>query len=325
MNIPRRFRAHMCAMKKGATGSFRECGAMNGKCFSALRGMAAMQTNLNGRFERKDVANRPPSGLSYNGPAFLLSPAKDLWLPLRYSGGKKLPVHLLPSAFSAPVSETAWRRATAGRRLLRLLAGVAMGIFVGGAVPAAANDECALQLLVVPNLHEGISNVLRERIDAEWHAGKYEKVFPYFYLLTRLDPQDTESYATGGWFLINGIVPKLKSGKEKTRITEYALRFWSEGLEKNKEDSTLYWELGWYWYRKEDYRRALEYLDQAERRPHAANVAVTRAHTLMKLGMKEEALAEWNKIRQEFPERQSIADKFIDRLTNETSVGEPDE
>jgi len=188
------------------------------------------------------------------------------------------------------------------------------------ALPAGCQEEIfltpehlPLQLCMITDLHQAITDLVRIRIDQFWHAGQYKKIFPLFFLISRIDPEDKEAWATGAWFLVNGLAPSYP--QEKTEIFSRAVAFLEEGISHHPDNYRLYWELGWLWYREGNLETALKYLDQAEKFPHPFYVASTRAHILAALGKKQQAIDQWKLIEEKFPQQRDLARKFLKRLT----------
>ncbi|MCX7706160.1 MAG: CDC27 family protein [bacterium] len=174
----------------------------------------------------------------------------------------------------------------------------------------------AIQLLDINNHTNPVVNIINTRIDWLWHTGKYEKIFPLFYLISRIDPEDEENWATGGWFLINCIAPTKKG--DEVRLTKLkGVDFLKEGLTYNIESYRLYWEIAWVYYLWGDYEKALKYLDSAIKYEHPSYVENTRAHTLEKLGRIDDAIKQWKQIRIKFPEMRFVAERFIQNLERE--------
>ncbi len=189
-------------------------------------------------------------------------------------------------------------------------------LFLFSSVSLAQPEIIAIQLLDITNHIDPVINIINTRIDWLWHTGKYEKIFPLFHLVSRLDPEDKENWATGGWFLINCIAPS-KPSPESRKIKLKGLDFLKEGLSFNRDDYRLYWEIAWVYYLWGDLETALKYLDDAIKYEHPSYVENTRAHALEKLGRIDEAIKQWKEIRKKFPEMRFVADRFIHNLEKE--------
>lgn len=177
-------------------------------------------------------------------------------------------------------------------------------------------EQAVIDFLNFPNIKEPVVDLLYLRIDYLWHYGEYSKIFPIFYLITKILPDDINAYSTGGWFLINGIAPKYE-GEKKEKIKKYAIDFMEEGLKKNPDDYRLYWEIAWFYYNENQFEKSIKYLNQAEKYPHPFYVENLKAHIYMKTGEKEKAIKEWEKIKERYPERKDIAERFINILKQE--------
>lgn len=174
-------------------------------------------------------------------------------------------------------------------------------------------SQVPLEFCSYPDIKEGIVDILYSKIEISWHRGEYEKIFPLLNLITFISPDEKEAWSLGGWFLINALAPKYR-GEKRKEIEDYGLNFLKKGLEKNRESSELYFEIAWIYYKKMAYTDCLEYLNQAEKYPHKYRVENLKAHTLEKLGKIEEAIKEWEKIKEKYPELKDIAERFIEKL-----------
>ena len=174
-------------------------------------------------------------------------------------------------------------------------------------------EQAVIDLCNYPDLTEGIVDILYLTVDNYWHAGEYSKIFPVIYLITKILPFDINAYCLGGWFIINGIAPKYE-GEKGEKIKKFAVEFMEKGIEKKQDDYRLYWEIAWFYYNEGDFDKAIGYLNKAEKYEHPFYVENLRAHIYMKKGEIEKAIYEWEKIKEKYPERKEIAEKFIKEL-----------
>ncbi len=180
----------------------------------------------------------------------------------------------------------------------------------------AQPEVIGVQLIDITDQLDPVINIINLRIDQLWHAGKYEEIFPLFYLITRLDPYDEEAWATGGWFLINCLAP-MKPPSEMKNWKMKGVEFLKEGLKYNDDTYKLYWELAWIYYQWGDLEIAIRYLDKAVNYEHPHYVENTRAHVLEKLGRIDDAIIQWKQIKEKFPEMKFVAERFIYLLTKQ--------
>lgn len=177
-------------------------------------------------------------------------------------------------------------------------------------------QQAVIDLCNYPKLTEAQIDLLYLTVENYWHSGEYFKIFPIFYLITKISPDDINAYVLGGWFLINGIAPKYQA-KRKEEIKNYAVEFMKDGIKKNPYDYRLYWEIGWFYYNEKRYDLALDYLEKAEKYEHPFYIENLKANIFMKINEKEKAIKEWEKIKEKYPERKEIAEKFIKKLKNQ--------
>lgn len=184
------------------------------------------------------------------------------------------------------------------------------------------SQQAAIDLCSYPGIREGIVDLLYLSVDEFWHKGDYKSVFPVLKLITKIAPGELEAWSMGGWFLVNAIAPSL-SGEEKNRVIEYAVEFMNAGIKANPENYRMYWELGNYYYRNGFYDRALSCLEKGEQYPHPFHLVHLKAHIYQKKGMNREAMKEWEKMREKFPEMKGLAEKFLKQLQEEEKNQKP--
>ncbi len=177
-------------------------------------------------------------------------------------------------------------------------------------------EQAAIDLCSYPSLGEGVLDILYLAVDEFWHSGDYNRVFPALRLITTISPGEVSAWALGGWFLINGIAPSLESDN-KDRVIRYAIEFMEEGIRRNPGDNGLYMDMAFYYYRAGDYEKALSYLENEGKFADNFNTLDLRAHIYEKLGMKKEAIGEWEKIREIFPDMKDLAERFIREMGEE--------
>ena len=194
-------------------------------------------------------------------------------------------------------------------------------VMLGAALPPvyAQPEVVAAECLDISSLGNPILDLFYLRIDSLWHEGKYEQVFPLFYLITRLDPGDMEAWASGSWMLVQCIAPTKTGAKEKEKYVEKGIAFLKEGISHVPDDYRLHWELGWLYYQRKEYKLALDSIDKSIAYEHPFYVETTRAHVLTKLGRREDALAQWIKVRDKYPDRKDVAERFIRDLEGNDS------
>ncbi|MFA5645945.1 MAG: hypothetical protein WDA18_06285 [Candidatus Ratteibacteria bacterium] len=182
--------------------------------------------------------------------------------------------------------------------------------------PLAFSSSHAPAIFLDPaSFGTGILSMLWNQIDLFWHQGEHQKIFPLFYLLTRLDPSDEEAWATGGWFLINVITPQEKDQKEKTDLIEKGVLFLQEGAGLLPYCYRLHWELGWTLYKLERLSEAIRSLTLACQFPHPWYVRSTLAHAFEKNKKIKEAIETWKKVEEIEPAQAELAQRHIQRLT----------
>lgn len=186
-------------------------------------------------------------------------------------------------------------------------------IFVFGNENITLKYQAVIDLCNFLNLEECIIDCLYLTLDGYWHIGEYSKIFPVLYLITQINPNDVNAFALGGWFLINGIACKYDETK-KEEIEKFAIEFIKKGIEKNPQDYTLYWELSWFYFNRNKFDIALEFLEKAERCNHPFLVENLKAHIYLKLKDYEKAIKELEKIIEKYPERKETVEQLLKKL-----------
>ena len=127
------------------------------------------------------------------------------------------------------------------------------GIKVGGNTAALPFEY---MLGAVSGFRQVIAGLLWVRTDSFFHSGNYDAVLPMLRLITWLDPNWTDVYATGGWHITYNFTDTDQ--RSDRRYLPPGLAFLSEGIANNPDTYELYKEKGWTNYDKtHDYDEAI--------------------------------------------------------------------
>jgi tetratricopeptide (TPR) repeat protein len=108
----------------------------------------------------------------------------------------------------------------------------------------------------VSGFRQVIAGLLWVRTDSFFHSGNYDAVLPMLRLVTWLDPNWTDVYATGGWHITYNFTDT--DNRSDRRYLPPGLAFLSEGIANNPNTYDLYKEKGWTNYDKvHDYEEAV--------------------------------------------------------------------
>jgi len=121
-------------------------------------------------------------------------------------------------------------------------------------------------LFALSGFREMIAGILWVRADAFFDSGNYDAILPIIRLVTLLDPNEIDVYATGMWHIGYNFTDEEQ--RSDRRYIPSALALGKEGSEKNPDTYELFFETGWMWYHKidDDYENAVSWFEKAKQR-----------------------------------------------------------
>lgn len=122
------------------------------------------------------------------------------------------------------------------------------------------------QLFAMVGFREMLAGILWVRADTYFEQGNYDAILPIIRLVTMLDPQQIDVYATGMWHI--GYNFTDEESRSDRRYLSTALALGREGAENNPNTYELFFETGWIWYHKVDdnYENAVFWWEEAHKR-----------------------------------------------------------
>lgn len=150
---------------------------------------------------------------------------------------------------------------------------VLRGLFSRWSVDYAKGDVAAAglspdQLLfALAGFREMIAGILWVRADSFFDTGQYDAILPIIRLVTILDPNQIDVFATGMWHIGYNFTDEQQ--RSDRRYIPTALALGMEGARKNPETYEMFFETGWMWYHKidDDYPNAVKWFEEAAKRP----------------------------------------------------------
>jgi hypothetical protein len=143
-----------------------------------------------------------------------------------------------------------------------------------------------------------IAGLLWVRTDSFFHSGNYDAVLPMIRLITWLDPNWLDVYATGAWHLMYNFTDTDQ--RSDRRYLEPGLALLDEGIANNPNVYDLYKEKGWNNFDKvKDYETAVNALKAgAENDPKfdVTQLGHLMAHALERAGRTDESIQQWEQI-----------------------------
>jgi tetratricopeptide (TPR) repeat protein len=106
---------------------------------------------------------------------------------------------------------------------------------------------------VKPDLYSRILGNLKVIQHVHLSGSLEKEVLPWFYLQVRFNPRDISGWVLGGYWL-----------RRQSKYAE-SIRFLEEGEGKNPDSANIKTALGEAYFKARDYKKAIEYLEQATR------------------------------------------------------------
>ncbi len=162
-----------------------------------------------------------------------------------------------------------------------------------GAGGAALPFEYSLGALA--GFRQVIAGLLWVRSDSFFHSGNYDAILPCIRLITWLDPNWLDPYATGAWHLMYNFTDTDQ--RSDRRYLPAGLSLLKEGITNNPTQYDMYKEMAWNNYDKiKNFSEAAKYYkDGMDNDPKfdVTQMEHAYAHSLEKSGKVDEAIAAW--------------------------------
>jgi tetratricopeptide (TPR) repeat protein len=144
-----------------------------------------------------------------------------------------------------------------------------------------------------------IAGLLWVRSDSFFHQGNYDAILPLIRMITWLDPNWMDVYATGGWHMMYNFTDTDQRSDRRYLVPGLALL--NEGIANNPRVYDMYKEKGWNSFDKvKDFTEAaVAYRGALAHDPKANTTQVMHAlaHSLERAGDIDEAIATWGLAR----------------------------
>ena len=142
-----------------------------------------------------------------------------------------------------------------------------------------------------------IAGILWVRSDAFFHEGNYDAILPLIRMITWLDPNWLDPYATGAWHLTYNFTDTDQ--RSDRRYLPAGVALLDEGIANNPNIYDMYKEAGWLNFDKiKDYDQAVKYYERGtEADPHfdVTQVGHALAHSYERAGRLDDAEKMWKK------------------------------
>ena len=140
-----------------------------------------------------------------------------------------------------------------------------------------------------------IAGLLWVRSDAFFHQGNYDAILPLIRLITWMDPNWLDPYATGAWHMMYNFTDTDQ--RSDRRYLPAGMALLREGIDNNSTTYDMYKEAGWNSFDKiKDYAESAKYYADAEK--NDPNFDITQvghplAHCYERMGETDKAIAQW--------------------------------
>jgi len=121
-------------------------------------------------------------------------------------------------------------------------------------------------LAALAGFREITAGILWVKADTFFDQGNYDAILPLIRLVTLLDPNEIDVYATGMWHIGYNFTDEEQ--RSDRRYLPSALALGKEGCRQNPDTYELFFEEGWLWYHKidDDYENAVKWFTEAQKR-----------------------------------------------------------
>jgi hypothetical protein len=145
----------------------------------------------------------------------------------------------------------------------------------------------------VSGFRQVIAGLLWVRSDSFFHSGNYDAILPLIRLITWLDPNWLDPYATGAWHLTYNFTDTDQ--RSDRRYLPPGVALLNEGIENNPLVFDMYKEKGWLFYDKiKNYdESAKAYEEGMKHNPDITQVGHALAHAYERGGQVDKAEAQW--------------------------------
>lgn len=141
----------------------------------------------------------------------------------------------------------------------------------------------------VSGFRQVIAGLLWVRADSFFHSGNYDAILPMIRMITWLDPNWLDPYATGAWHITYNFTDTDQ--RSDRRYLPAGVALLNEGIENNPDIYDMYKEKGWLYYDKiKDYEKSAEaYEGGMKHNPDINQVGHPLANALIRAGKIDEA------------------------------------
>lgn len=174
-------------------------------------------------------------------------------------------------------------------------------------------------LIAVAGFREMLAGILWVRADSFFDSGNYDAILPLIRLVTLLDPQQIDVYATGMWHIGYNFTDEEQ--RSDRRYIPSALALGAEGAARNPKTYELYFETGWIWYHKveDNYGTAVDWFKKAAAQddlpPARHNLLI---HAMEKNGQIEDALELYYQLYKEAEDRYQVDHQYANMQNRDT-------
>ena len=145
----------------------------------------------------------------------------------------------------------------------------------------------------VSGFRQVIAGLLWVRSDSFFHAGNYDAILPLIRMITWLDPNWLDPYATGAWHITYNFTDTDQ--RSDRRYLPAGVALLNEGIENNGQIYDMYKEKGWLYYDKiKDFNESAKALEGGmQHNPDVNQVGHLLANAYIRAGRLDDAERQW--------------------------------
>lgn len=180
-------------------------------------------------------------------------------------------------------------------------------------------------LIALAGFREMVAGILWVRADAFFDTGNYDAILPIVRLVTWLDPNQIDVYATGMWHIGYNFTDEEQ--RSDRRYLPSALALGNEGIKNNPNTYEMYFETGWMWFHKIDdsYSKAVGYFESAVKQPDMLPARRNLlASAYQRDGQVDKGLEYWFSLLAEAEKRLAGRTDYYNNSQRDTIVGNID-
>ncbi|MBN1493386.1 MAG: hypothetical protein JW938_04500 [Candidatus Omnitrophica bacterium] len=140
-----------------------------------------------------------------------------------------------------------------------------------------------------------------------WHEGRWYLMPVIYTMVVNVQPSYIDYWSLLGWLYAFNNAAMVSDEHKEAVLIQKGIKVLQKGVAFHPAAYELYFDIAWTYFKKQgDLRRALLYLERAERHAHPLKVERLKAITLFRLGRHADARAVWENYVAVHPEDEEV-------------------